>query len=100
MKPVVAQLKDRMTWEVILLISVTRLGDFWKLVATKSLTKVAQIIGNFLGYFEKTHSYVKTAVATFWATFGIIWATFFPTSVHTAADADNDDDASIHRALE
>ena len=36
------------------------------------------MIGNFLGYFEKPHSYVKTALATFWATFGEKnWATFF-----------------------
>ena len=28
------------------------------------------MIGNFLGYFEKHHSCVKTALATFWATFG------------------------------
>ena len=28
------------------------------------------MIGNFLGFFEKPHSYAKTALATFWATFG------------------------------
>ena len=28
-----------------------------------------------LGYFEKHHFHVKTAVATFWASLGIIWAT-------------------------
>ena len=44
------------------------------------LAKEAQMIGNFLGYFEKPHSYVKTALATFWATFGKNWATFSPTS--------------------
>ena len=58
-------------------IRVTRLGDFWKYSATKFLAKVAQIIGNILGYFEYPHSYVKTAVATFWATLGNIWATFY-----------------------
>ena len=26
------------------------------------------MIGNFLGYFEQPHSYVKTALATFWST--------------------------------
>ena len=41
------------------------------------LAKEAQMIGNFLGYFEKPHSYVKTTLATFWATFGKNWATFF-----------------------
>ena len=33
--------------------SVTRLDDFWKFLATKYLTKVAQILGNFLGCCEK-----------------------------------------------
>ena len=35
------------------------------------------MIGNFLGNFEKLNSYVKTALATFWATLGKIWATFY-----------------------
>ena len=39
--------------------SVTRLGDFLKFLSTKYLAKVAQMIGNFLGYFEKPHSDVK-----------------------------------------
>ena len=34
------------------------------------------MVGNFLGYFEKPHFYVKTALAIFWATFGKNWATF------------------------
>ena len=34
------------------------------------------MIGNFLGYFEKPHSYVKTALNTFLATRGKNWATF------------------------
>ena len=40
------------------------------------------MMANFLGYFEKPHSYDKTALATFWATFGTSWATFTPTSGH------------------
>ena len=28
------------------------------------------MIGNFLGYFEKPHSYGKTDLATVWVTFG------------------------------
>ena len=32
--------------------------------------KEAQMFGNFLGYFKKTHFYVKTLVATF----GKTWA--------------------------
>ena len=35
------------------------------------------MIGNFLGNVEKPHSCVKTAVDTFWATFGNIRATFY-----------------------
>ena len=35
------------------------------------------MVGNFLGYFEKPHFYVKTALATFKATFGKNWATFY-----------------------
>ena len=34
--------------------SVTRLGYFWKVLATNFLTKAAQIFDNGLGYFEKT----------------------------------------------
>ena len=35
-------------------ISVTRLGHFRIVLATKFLRKVAQIFGDFLGYFETT----------------------------------------------
>ena len=52
-------------------------GDFLKFLAEKFVTKVAQIIINFLGYFKKPHSYVNTAVATSWETFRNIWATFY-----------------------
>ena len=55
---------------------MTRLGDFLKFLVAKFPTEVAQIISNFLGYFEKPHSYVKTAVSTSWVTFGKIWAIF------------------------
>jgi len=34
-------------------------------------------IGAFLGYFEKHHFKVKTAVTSFWVTFVKIWATFY-----------------------
>ena len=63
---------------------MTRLGNFLKLLASKFLTKVAQTINNFFGYFEKPHFYVKIAVATFRATFGNSWAIFTPTSGHTS----------------
>ena len=46
-------------------VSVTRFGDFLQFLATKFLTKVAQMIGNFLGNFEKPQFYVKAALATF-----------------------------------
>ena len=54
-----------------------QIGRFLKVLDNKILTKVAQIISNFLGCFEKPHSYVKTAVGTSWVTFGDIWATFY-----------------------
>ena len=57
-------------------VSVTRLGDFWKFLATKFVKIVAKIICNFLGLFWKPNYYVKTGVATYGATFGNIWATF------------------------
>ena len=53
-----------------------QIGRFLKFLATKFQSKEAQIIGNLLGYFEKPHSYVKTALATFWATVGKNLATF------------------------
>ena len=54
-----------------------QIGRVLKFLETTFLAKEAQMIGNFLGYFEKPHSYVKTALATFWATFGKNWATFY-----------------------
>ena len=38
--------------------------------------------GNFFGSFVKPYSYVKTALATFWATYVKIWLLVTPTSVH------------------
>ena len=35
--------------------SVTRLGDFLKLLVTWFLSKVVQMHGEFLGYSEKQH---------------------------------------------
>ena len=54
-----------------------QIGRFLKVLGNKISSKSSQIIGNFLGYFEYPHSYVKTAVATFWATLGNIWTTFY-----------------------
>ena len=61
-----------------------QIGRFLKFLVTKFLTKVAQIISNFLGFFEQPHSYVKTDVATSWVfseTFGLLVTS---TSGHTA----------------
>ena len=71
--------------DLYLVVSVTRLGNFLKLLARKFLAKEAQMIVNFLDYFEKTHSWVKTALSTFWSTFGKIGLLFTPTSGHTTS---------------
>ena len=51
---------------------MARLGYFSKFLATAFSSKIAQILGDFLGYFEKCHFKIKTAVATIWAT----WETY------------------------
>ena len=64
---------------------MTRLGDFWKFMRTKFLAKVAQIFINildkylatFLDKCEKWHVLCQTDVYTFWAKFGVNWATFY-----------------------
>ena len=53
--------------------SVTRLGDFWQLMVTNFVRKVAQISCLVLGYFEKHHFLIKTDIATFWR----VWAAFY-----------------------
>ena len=58
-----------------------QIGRFFKLQGDKKSTKVAQVIGNFLGYFEKSHSCVSTAASSFWVTFGKIWALFYSNTV-------------------
>ena len=54
-----------------------QIGRLLKLQGDKKFTKVAKMIGNFLGYFEKPDSYVNTAASTFWTTFGENWATVY-----------------------
>ena len=56
--------------------SVTRSSDFWKLLAINFHTKVAQILIDFLGYFENMTFRVNTVVATF-DNFWNYWATFY-----------------------
>ena len=51
-------------------------------LGTNFLLKVAQMYSDTLGYFEKHHFHVKTAVATFWASLGIIWATVCCNTCH------------------
>ena len=46
----------------------------WHEICNKSSPK---LWATFWSYFEKPHSYVKTAVAANGATFGNIWATFY-----------------------
>ena len=48
---------------------MTRLEDFWKFLVTRFLAKEAQMIGNFLDYFENPHSYVITALSAY----GQLW---------------------------
>ena len=53
-----------------------QIGRFLKVFGNNFLNKVAQNIGNVLGYFEKPHCYVKTAVCyffdNFWEYFGYV----------------------------
>ena len=53
-----------------------QIGRFLKFLTTKFQAKEAQMIGNFLGYFEKPHSYVKKCIGYFWGNFSKKWATF------------------------
>ena len=53
-------------------ISVTRLGDLWKFLVTKCVTKVAQLFGLFC----KTSLLCENCFGYFLAIFGKIWATF------------------------
>ena len=48
--------------------SVAKLGKFLTVLVANSPAKVAQILGDFLGYFEK---------CTFWPTLGKAWANFW-----------------------
>ena len=48
--------------------------DFGNKISCKRSPKCCCLFGLFL---KKTYSYVNTALATFWATFGKIWATFY-----------------------
>ena len=59
------------------LSTVWTVGRFLTVLVTNYLQKLAKWYNYFLGLSEKHHFLVKTAVATFWATFGNIWAKFY-----------------------
>ena len=63
-----------------------RLGNFWKVLSTKFLTKVAQIFCDFCGYFEEEDMFCKTTVDTYWTTFRKIGLLFVLTSGHTVCN--------------
>ena len=64
-------------------VCVTRLGDFWKFLAKKFLSKVAQIFGNLLGYSEKHYFVSKNCCGSFSPLLGKFGLLFIPRSGHT-----------------
>ena len=56
--------------------SVTRLGDFLNFWVKYFVSKVAQMYSDFSAILKNIPFQIKTALATFWAIFGKIWATF------------------------
>ena len=54
-----------------------QIGGLGNLLATNFITKVAQIISNFLDHLENHCFLSQTVVATFRATFEQTWATFY-----------------------
>ena len=65
-----------------------QIGQFFKVLGNKIASKRGQMIGNFLGYFEKPHSYAKTALGTFGQLLEKIGLLLIPTSGHTASKRD------------
>ena len=57
--------------------SVTRMGDFFKLLGDKISDKSRPNYYQLFCHFETPHTYVKTHVATPWVTFGNILAFFY-----------------------
>ena len=68
-----------------LIISVTRLGYFWKDLVAHLHTILAQLSGDFLGCFEKHQYLIKNSIVYFLGNFGfkigtfsyIIWSLWF-----------------------
>ena len=81
-----------------LLISVTRLGDFYKFLATNLGYKRSPNI-LVTGLFFVMSQLRKKCVATFWAIFGGNKATFFPSSSHTAANCQTEVKTRIMRSV-
>ena len=69
--------------DLLVICSVTRLGDFLKELATNFLAKVAQIFGHFGIYFEKVHFLNKNFFVYFGTSSGKHLANFIVTSGHT-----------------
>ena len=59
--------------------SVTRLGEFWKISATKFTTKVAQIFGKLFGLFGKHFFWSKKLPWPHFGNFWENWAIFYST---------------------
>ena len=67
--------------------SVTRLGEFWNLLPTNFLIKVAQIFFCFLGNLQIVTFHAKPAVTSFGETIWKFGLLFIPTSGHTGQKA-------------
>ena len=57
--------------------SVTRLGEFESSLCETLLQKNTKYLESFWALLKRVTFKVKTAVATFWASFGEIWANFY-----------------------
>ena len=66
-----------LTIKKILPGSVTRLGHFRKFLEANFLVKVAQIFGNFLGYFEVCHCIIKSYFGFFLRKCWKIWVNVY-----------------------
>ena len=62
---------------------MTRLGDFCMFIVTNFRTKVAQILNDYFGLFEKHQFFSKTFISTFWQLLENFGHLFIPVSSHT-----------------
>ena len=67
------------------LVSVTRLGDFWKFLGTKFLAKVAQILSNIFGQLLITTLFTLNWCIYFLGNFWRKLGYFTPTSGHSGS---------------